>query len=86
MPLRYTASYSTRRTSRTARGKRCEVSQSLGALDPDLDGCKAMASLLTTRGENLAPTRCLHARAEAVGFVTTAHFGLKGAFWQRELL
>jgi hypothetical protein len=45
-----------------------------------------MASFLTTRGENFAPSRGLHAGAEAVGFVTAAHFGLKGAFRQRELL
>jgi hypothetical protein len=41
-----------------------------------------MASFLATRGENFAPTRGLHARAEAMGFVTAAHFRLKGAFRQ----
>ena len=45
-----------------------------------------MAALPAPRREDLAAPYGLHARAEAVRFVATAHFGLKGAFRQRVLL
>jgi hypothetical protein len=45
-----------------------------------------MAALPAPRREDLAAPYGFHARAEAVRFVATAHFGLKGAFRQRVLL
>ncbi len=50
-----------------------------------LDGREAMASLLAARRKDSASTLGLHACAKAVGLVTAAHIGLKGAFRQRWL-
>jgi hypothetical protein len=41
-----------------------------------------MATLLAARGQDFSSADGFHARAEAVRFVATAHFGLKGAFRQ----
>jgi hypothetical protein len=41
-----------------------------------------MATLLAARGQHFTAADGFHARAEAVRFVATAHFGLKGAFRQ----
>jgi hypothetical protein len=41
-----------------------------------------MATLLAARGQYFSPAHGFHPRAEAVRFVATAHFGLKGAFRQ----
>ncbi len=84
-PARYTASNSARRNSRTARGKRCEVPAPPGGTRAELDWREAMTSLLAARRQHFASALALHARAEPVGLVTAAHFGLKGAFRQREL-
>src|SRR5579871_4768736 len=72
-PSRYTASYSTRRTKRQALGKVRDAS----------DAGKAMASFFAALRKNFASTLALHARAETVLLVATAHVGLKCAFRQR---
>jgi hypothetical protein len=81
-PLRYTASNSMRRTSRASRGKRrlpfCPA--------PDAsDGRKAMASLLSPRGQHAASSYCLHTRAEAVCLMAPSHAWLKSALGQSSL-
>jgi hypothetical protein len=81
-PLRYTASNSPRRTSRASRGKRrlpfCPAPEAS-------DGRKAMASLLSPRGQHAAPSYGLHARAEAMRFMATPHAWLKSALGQSSL-
>ena len=54
-----------------------------GAPSEALDGREAMATLLAARRQDLAAPFGLHARAEAMRLMATAHFGLKGAFGQR---
>ena len=76
-PPRYTASNSARRTRRAVRGN------PRGEPGERLDGCEAIASLPAARRKDFASTFRLHARAEAVRLVATAHFGLEGAFRQR---
>jgi hypothetical protein len=44
-----------------------------------------MTSFFAARRQYFAAPHCLHSRAEAVRFVTAAHFRLKGAFRQRIL-
>ncbi len=78
-PPRYTASKSSRRTNRAARGQFLLFG---APAERELDGREAMATLLATRGQNLASSLGLHARAKAVRLVAAAHFGLKGAFRQ----
>lgn len=73
-PLRYTASYSARRTSRDSRGKRYGRASDAGEI---------VASLSATTGENLSSARLLHSRAKPVLLVSRAHVGLIGAFRQR---
>ena len=70
------AAHQTRRTGEIPAARRAER----------LDGRKAMAALLAARREDLAAPFGLHARAEAMRLVATAHFGLKGTFRQRKLL
>jgi hypothetical protein len=41
-----------------------------------------MAALLAASGQNFAAAHGFHSGAEAVRFMTTAHFRLKGAFRQ----
>ena len=75
-PSRYTASYSTRCTSRQARGK-----SSRSPSDPR----ETVASLLASCREYFASTLCLHARAEAVLLVAGAHVRLKCPFRHRSI-
>jgi hypothetical protein len=73
-PSRYTASYSTRRTNRHARG------------NPNsgrLDARETVAPFLASLRKDSTSTWALHACAEAVLFVTAAHMGLKSTFRQR---
>jgi len=80
-PPRYTASYSLRRPRRTARGNPRTGTEDRPAEGLDLR--EAMTSLPAASRQDLASTYGLHARAEAVRLVATAHFGLKRAFRQR---
>ena len=72
-PSRYTASYSTRRTNRHARG------------NPSgrLDSRETVAPFLASLRKHSTSTRALHACAEAVLLMTAAHMGLKSTFRQR---
>jgi hypothetical protein len=72
-PALYTASYSTRRNNRQARG-----SPSPGASDAR----EAMTSLFAALRKDLPSTLALHALTKAVLFVTAAHMRLKSAFRQ----
>jgi hypothetical protein len=72
-PALYTASYSTRRNNRQARG-----SPSPGSSDAR----EAMTSLFAALRKDLPPTLALHALTKAVLFVTAAHMRLKSAFRQ----
>jgi hypothetical protein len=74
-PSRYTASYSTRRTNRHARG------------NPNgrLDARETVAPFLASLRKHSTSTRALHACAETVLFMTAAHMGLKSTFRQRWL-
>jgi hypothetical protein len=72
-PSRYTASYSTRRTNRHARG------------NPSgrLDSRETVAPFLASLRKHPTTTRALHACAEAVLLMASAHMRLKSAFRQR---
>lgn len=70
---RYTASYSTRRTRRQARGK-----SSRGGSDSR----EAMTPFPAALRKDLPSTRAFHACAEAVLLVARAHMRLKRAFRQ----
>jgi len=74
-PSRYTASYSTRRTNRHARG------------NPNgrLDARETVAPFLAAFRKDFPSTRALHACAEAVLLMSAAHMGLKRTFRQRWL-
>src|SRR5260370_12775676 len=84
-PPRYTASNSARRSSRTARGKRCGAPAPPGGTRAELDWREAITALLAARPQHFASALALHARAGPVGLVTAVHFGLEGAFRQRQL-
>jgi len=75
-PSRYTASYSTRRTNRHARGN-----PNCGRLDAR----ETVAPFLAAFRKDFPSTRALHACAETVLLMTAAHMGLKSTFRQRWL-
>lgn len=78
-PARYTASNWPRLTSRASRGKSNDFFASGAA---SLLGRKAMTALLTPCGEDLAATRCLHARTKSVCLSAAALPRLIGTLWQ----
>jgi hypothetical protein len=73
-PSRYTASYSARRTRRQARGK---------SRRGDSDARETVAPLLAALRKDFPSTLALHACAEAVLLMASAHMRLKSAFRQR---
>ena len=75
-PSRYTASYSTRRSSRLARGN---------LIRGGSDARKTVAPFLAALRKDFPSTLALHACAEAVFLVTAAHMRLKSAFRQRTI-
>lgn len=75
-PCRYTASYSARLTRRHDLGK---------VKGGVLDARETVASFPASFSENFSSTSALHARAEAVFLVTTAHVRLKRTFRQRSI-
>ena len=76
LPCRYTASYSARLRRRKDLGK---------VKGGVLDARKTVASFPASFSENFSSASALHARAEAVFLVTTAHVRLKRTFRQRSI-
>jgi hypothetical protein len=72
-PALYTASYSTRRTSRHRRGRPRPCAS---------DACEAVTSLFAALCKDFPSTLALHALTKAVLFMTAAHMRLKSAFRQ----
>lgn len=75
-PSRYTASYSDRRTRRTARGKSCRGVS---------DARKTVAPLLAACRKYLPSTLAFHSSAKSVLLMAAPHMRLKSAFRQRSL-
>ena len=75
-PSLYTASYSTRRTSRHSRGNPSRA---------ESDTRKAVAPFLAALRKDFPSTLALHACAEAVLLVSAAHMRLKSTFRQLTL-
>jgi hypothetical protein len=73
-PSRYTASYSTRRTSRPARGNPYRGGS---------DARETVAPFLAALRKDFPSTLALHPCAEAMLLMTAAHVRLKSAFRQR---
>lgn len=73
-PSRYTASYSTRRNKRHARGRLSRVAS---------DSRETVASFFSALRKYFASTLALHALAESMLLMTAAYVGLKRAFRQR---